>query len=139
MKNHIPKLKALHAAIEATLFTIHPKFDYSRLTNAIGLAARIVADYPGETEGWLYIGEFGHCRMDSLLVGAYWHFSQWHDGQYSPAYATLCSLGSVFDPGMTQGPKPQSSELDVFKALDAMARRANRMPVYSFREISITV
>ena len=139
MRNHIPKLKALQAAIEASLFTIHPKFDYARLTDAIGLAARIVADYPGETEDWLYIGESGACSLDSLIVGAYWHFSQWHEGQSSPAYATLCSLGSVFSPGMTNGPEPQSSEFDVFKALDAMARHANGMPVYSFREIALAV
>ena len=139
MQNHIPKLKALHAAIEATLFTIHPKFDYARLTHAIGLAARIVADYPGDNDDWLYIGEFGACGLDDLIVGAYWHFSQWYEGQSSPSYATLCALGSVFSPGMTQGPEPQSSELDVFKALDAMARRANGMPVYSFREIALAV
>lgn len=135
MNNHIPKIRALRKAIEATLFTIHPKFDYNRLTDAIDLLARIVHDYPSDSDDIWYIGEFSSCTVDSLIVGAFWHYTEWHDGQRSPSYKALCSLGTVFHPGMTDGPEPDSPEYDCYKALDIMARKANRMPVYRFTQI----
>lgn len=137
MNNHIPKIKALHRAIESTLFTIHPKFDYNRLTDAIDLLARIVHDCPKSDDGYEIwsIGESGWCTVDSLIVGAFWHYSEWYDGEWSPSYKALCSLGTVFNPGMSNGPEPDSSEYDCYKALDTMARKANGMPVYRFAQI----
>lgn len=51
------------------------------------------------------LGEFGECSLDSLLIGAYWALSEWHAGQWSPEYAALCAIGSIFDPGMTRQPE----------------------------------
>jgi hypothetical protein len=127
--------EALHRAIESTLFTIHPKFDYNRLTDAIDLLARIVHDYPGDGDDIWSIGESGYCDIGSMIVGAFWHYTEWHAGQWSPSYKALCALGTVFDPRMSNGPEPGSSEYDCFKALDTMARKANGMPVYRFAQI----
>ena len=139
MRNHIPKIKALHRAIEASLFTIHPVFTYSRLVDAIDLLARLVHDCPMSDDGYEIwnIGEFGSCTVESLIVGAYWHFSQWHEGQWSPGYRALSSLGTVFSPGCSSAPQRGEPEFDTFKALDAMARRALGEPVYSFVEITL--
>lgn len=139
MRNHIPKIRALHKAIESSLFHRVAPLNYAKVTQAIDLLARLVHDYPGETDDWLYIGEFGACSLDSLIVGAYWHFAQWHGGQSSPEYRALSALGDVFSPGMTSEPQRGDSEYDVYKALDFMARRAQGLPVYSFVTLEIGV
>lgn len=137
MQNHLPKIRALHSAIEKTLFTIEPVFTYNRLTEAIDLLARLVADYPGESDELWNIGEFGHCSLDSLIVAAYWHYSHWHDGQWSDAYLTYCNLGQVFKPGMTSEPRRGANEFDCYDQLNRMAKRENGLPVYSFAEITL--
>jgi hypothetical protein len=137
MKNHLPKIRALHSAIEKTLFTINPVFDYNRLTEAISLLARLIDDYPGESDELWNIGEFGHCSLDSLIVAAYWHYSNWHEGQSSDSYRALCNLGQVFKPGMSSEPKRGDNEFDCYVALNNMAKRANGKPVYSFAEITL--
>jgi hypothetical protein len=63
-----------------------------------------------ETETDWSIGEFEECSLGSLLVGAYWAFTEWHGGQYSSEHETLCILGTVYSPGMTAGPEPDSGE-----------------------------
>lgn len=47
------------------------------------------------------IGEFLECSLDNLIIGAYWALTEWHAGQYSPEYATLCKIGEIFSPGMS--------------------------------------
>ena len=143
MKNHIPKIQALHRAIISNLFHREPmpNWDYNRITQAIDLLARLVHDYPSDPNTENYelwnIGEFTEASLDSLIVGAYWHFTEWHDGQSSDSYRALCSLGLVFNPGMTNGPDRDSSEFDVFRELNNIAKRANGEPVYSFATIAI--
>ena len=143
MRNHIPKIQALHRAIISNLFHREPmpKWDYNRLTQTIDLLARLVHDYPSDPNTEAYelwnIGEFTEASLDSLIVGAYWHFSQWHEGQWSDSYRALCSLGTVFSPGMGSGPEPDSSEFDVFRELNNIAKRRNGLPVYSFATIEL--
>jgi len=137
MKNHLPKIRALHSAIEKTLFTIEPIFTYNRLTQAIDLLARLVHDYPGESDELWAIGEFGHCSLDSLIVAAYWHYSNWHNGQSSDSYTALSALGQVFKPGMTSEPLRGDNEYDCCDQLNRMAKRANGLPVYSFAGITL--
>jgi hypothetical protein len=137
MQNHIPKIRALHRAIESNLFhrNPEPRLSYYRLTHAIDLLSRIVHDYPGESDCIWSIGEAGSCTVDSLIVGAYWHFTEWHAGQNSDGYRALSNLGSVFSPGRTSGPEPDTTEDDVYRALDAIARKSYGMPVYRFASI----
>lgn len=137
MRNHIPKIKALHKAIESALFHIGPQLPYSKVTQALDLLARLVHDYPDDSSDLWAIGEFSSASLDSLIVGAYWHFSQWHNGQGSPEYRALSSLGQVFKPGCTSAPSRGENEYDVFQALDAMARRAQGRPVYRFCPITL--
>ncbi len=137
MNNHIPKIRKLHSVIESNLFhrNPEPRLSYSRLTHAIDLLSRIVHDYPGESDCIWAIGEFSGCSVDSLIVGAYWHFTEWHSGQSSDGYRALSNLGDVFSPGMTSGPEPDTTENDVYLALDAIARKSHGMPVYRFASI----
>lgn len=87
--------------IDRSLFYTTGTLDYDRLTDAIIKLANAVNDYDGDsTEMWL-IGEFRTCCLDELIIGAYWHYTEWHAGQYSDSYMALCAIGRVFDPGMT--------------------------------------
>lgn len=138
MQNHIPKIKALHQAIETSLFTTKPGLPYSKIVKAFDLLARLIDDYPGESEDWVYIGESGCCSLDSMIVAGYWHFSHWHAGQASPEYAALSSLGMIFSPGMSSEPRRNDNEFGCYKALDAMARREAGKPVYSFCPFSLS-
>jgi hypothetical protein len=133
----IPKIKALHGAIQKAVFTIYGDWDYPKVTQRITLLAQLIDAYPGASEDWLYIGESGYCCIDSLIVGAYWHYSNWHGGQSSPGYAALSALGRIFQPGMTSQPQRGDSEWECFKALDSMARRDAGKPIYDFVSISL--
>lgn len=136
MHNHIPKIRAIHRALMRELFTIEASWHYFKVTQAIDLLARLVHDYEFDNEHLWTIGQFDYATVDSLIVGAYWHYTEWHAGQSSPEYRALCALGTVYSPGMTNGPEPGTSEKDVYLALDRIARKANNMPVYRF-ELSI--
>lgn len=50
------------------------------------------------------LGEFDDCTLADLLIGAYWSLTEWHWGQWSPEYAALCAIGSIFSPGMSCSP-----------------------------------
>jgi hypothetical protein len=132
MRNHIPKIKALHRAIEKTLFYRNPPLTYAKTVQALNLLARLISDYPGDNDDWIYIGECSCISLDSLLVAAYWHLSHWYSGQWSDEYRALCAIGEIFSPGMSSEPVRGGSEYHCYKALDATARREAGLPVYSF-------
>lgn len=134
MNNHIPKIKALHTAIYKSIFFKEELLSYVKTVKALDLMARLIADYDGDNDDWIYIGEFT-CSMDSMLVAAYWHLSHWYSGQWSDEYRALCMIGQIFKPGMSNGPVRGDSEYYAYQCLDEMARRANGMPVYRFAQI----
>ena len=98
--------------------------DYDRVTDAIIILARAVhylddgSSNPDDDHDRLWcIGEGGECDLADFIVGAYWHYTEWHDGQYSPTYAALCSLGTVFQPGMSS----VESDNEAYIALNSLA------------------
>ena len=52
MRNHIPKIRAIHRALMRELFTIKASWHYSKVTQAIDLLARLVHDYPMSDDGY---------------------------------------------------------------------------------------
>ena len=110
-------INRLFKVIDNSLFTINGTLDYSRVTDALILLADTVHNFDGDcTELW-HIGENGACCLDDVIIGAYWHYADWHKGQYSIEYGALCSLRRVFDPQMTTG----STDNEAYLALEAMA------------------
>lgn len=97
MKN----INRLFTVIDNSLSRVTGKLDYTRITQAITKLANRIQAYDGETESIWYIGENGEYTLDDLIVGAYWHYTEWHGGQWSEEYAALSALGQVFNPGMT--------------------------------------
>lgn len=112
------RIVRIHGIIERSLFTIDPPLGYKKTMKAIEILAKLVHEFEGENDRLWYIGESGSCTVDSLIVGAYWFFSEYYNGMWSDEYRTQCTLGTVFKPGMTSGPEPDSSEADVYAALE---------------------
>ena len=81
-----------------------------------------------EETDW-FLGEFGDCTLDSFLVGAYWSLTEWHGGQYSPEYAALCAIGSIFSPGCTSPPaSDEEPERWPYVAVNNYFARKNERP-----------
>ena len=53
-----------------------------------------------------------------MIVGAYWFMADYHGGQSSKEYEALSVLGRVYKPGCSSGPENESTEQDVYEALE---------------------
>ena len=115
-------IKRYHQVIDNSLFMTTGSLDYDRVTDAIIKLATYIEDFEGDTESIWYIGEFTSACVSELIVGAFWHYTEWHDGMYSKGYRALSALGGVFDPGMTM---PENDN-EAFIALERMASEANQ-------------
>lgn len=109
------RIKALFNVIDRNLFFINPKLDYARITKAITKLANVINNTEDASYAW-YI-ESSHCDCASLIVGAYWHYTEYHTGQWSDGYAALSALGQVFSPGMS-GPEEDN---EAYKMLAEIA------------------
>jgi hypothetical protein len=122
MKN-LPKIKALFYEIDSALFTINGTLSYPEVTEKLTDMANLIHESDDMSDDgyelWS-LGESSNCALDSLIVGAYWHYSDWHGGQWSDAYAALCALGNVFSPGMSS-PADDEFENPAQSALNDMA------------------
>ena len=67
-----------------------------------------------------YIGESSEAALDDILIGGFWHFTEWHAGQSSLSYAALCAIGGIYSPGMESAPESDGG-LYTFEQLGAMA------------------
>jgi hypothetical protein len=116
MKPTLKNIKRLKNVIDKSLYTITGKLPYSRITDAITGLANLVTEYPDDSED-IWFMEDNYCGIASLIVGAYWHYTDWHAGQRSPEYAALSALGQVFNPGMSL---PEDDN-DAYRALNSLA------------------
>jgi len=71
------------------------------------------------------IGEFSEASLDSLLIGAYWSLTEWHGGQASEEYAALCSIGSIFSPGMSSPPDEDAPEFTAYELIGKHFEQGN--------------
>lgn len=117
-------IQRLFCLIDRQLFT-NGTLDYPRTAQAIRKLAEAVRTFDGDHNDLWNIGEFESCPLSDLIVGAYWHFAEWHGGQWSPGYAALCALGDVFSPGMS-GPEPDNA---AYLALETMANGVEPIPL----------
>jgi hypothetical protein len=115
-------IKRLFEVVNKALFYINSTLDYSRTVEAITLLANTVNEEETEEDVWS-IGEFDMASLDSLLIGAYWFFSDYHGGQNSEEYAALCAIGEVFNPGMSGGVEEDTAEKCVYKAFEDLFKQ----------------
>lgn len=118
-------IERLYKAAYRSIFTITGKLDYNRVTDCLIKLANTLEETETDETVW-YIGECDGCGLDNLIVGAYWHYTDWHGGQYSKGYAALCALGLIFSPGMANGPETDSSEQEAYDLLNDMAEKAQK-------------
>lgn len=109
MKVELEEITRLYGLIYAELFTIEPPAGEDLIQNITALA-NAVHDYDGDSEDWLYVGEFTESPLLDLIPGLYWSLTEWHGGQTSATYAAMCALGQVFFPGMSSAPNAPDEE-----------------------------
>ena len=85
--------------MESNLFRING--DEINLCKSINDLCKSILD---EDETNWEEGEFLECCLSDFIVGAFWAFTECHQGQSSESYGTLCRLGDIFSPGMGCGP-----------------------------------
>ena len=123
MKNEVKQIRRMFLTIDNSLFMTTGKLDYDRITEAITRLAELVKNDEGENESIWSIGEYRSCALPSLFVGAYWHYTEWHEGQYSDGYKALSALGRVFTPGMTSIESERGTgAYTAYEALEARAQ-----------------
>lgn len=103
-------IKSSYNSIYQSIFTINPVFSYKELAEKFTELANLINAYEGDNDDWLYEGEGNECQLSDMLVGAYWHYTNWHSGQDSDSYAALCALGEVYQPNMAQPPAEEPEE-----------------------------
>ena len=115
----IETITAIFKELETSIYTINPVLSYDDLAPEFISLCEAIEVFNGDTEEWIYIGESGYCSIDDLLIGAFWHFSEWHSGQNSLSYAALSALGGIYDPNMESA--PDEGENDCYDLLNGLA------------------
>ena len=123
--NRLNNINRLFRVIDNSLFMTTGNLNYDRITDAIISLARAIDNYDSdqyddESDKLWAIGEYGACGLADLIVGAYWHYSEWHAGQWSKGYAALSALGRIFTPNMSSLDS-DSPEFEAYQALESMA------------------
>lgn len=116
--------KRLFDVLHRNIATTKGTLDYDRVLEGLILLANTIDDGETDDSTWS-IGEFGFFSLPDLIVGAYWHLTEWHGGQDSKSYAAMCALGQVFSPGMSSGPEDGTGEYDAYTLLEEMAKGAS--------------
>ena len=117
MNIQLRHIRRLYNVIDNSLFTTTGQLDYGRITDGIIELANSVHNYDGDNDDLWSIGEMGICDLSDFIIGAYWHYTEWHAGQWSKGYEALSALGQVFSPGMSD-PEPDN---EAYASLNDMA------------------
>ena len=121
MDNQLRNIERLYSVAYNTIATINGRLSYERVTDCIIRLADMVAEKETPEFFLQETGEFNEFALDSLLIGAYWHFTEWHAGQSSKGYAALSSLGRIYSPGMETGPEQGTGERIAYELLHQLA------------------
>lgn len=110
-------IKRLFGVVSRALFRADSVLSYTRTLEAIERLVDEVRKTDTDESVW-YIGENECATLDALIVGTYWFLGDYHSGQGSIEYRVLSAIGGIYKPGMTCGPERDSSEEDVYDALE---------------------
>lgn len=124
MNRELKHIERLYGVINRSVFRIDGTLDYDRVTDAVIALCNAIDDYcrsyyrKGQDydDAVWYIGESAECALSDFIVGAYWHYSDWHAGQSSNGYAAMSALGQVFSPGMT-GPETDNTAYEMLNSM----------------------
>ena len=125
-------IERLYNVAYASIFTFTGKLSYDRVTDClIKLSNEIMETDTGESLWW-GIGESDEAGLDGLIIGAYWHYSEWHAGMYSNGYAALSALGRIYWPNMETGPETETGEHSAYTMLNELAENMAKRYVKEF-------
>jgi|SRR5690606_6037330 len=111
------KTQVMFEKLLVALFRQESELSYYQAVEAIReLAVSVKTDEETEWE----LGEFEEATLDNLLIGSYWFFVDYHGGQESPEYIAQSAISQVYKPGMSSGPEPETSKVDVYEAWEAL-------------------
>lgn len=121
MDNQLKNIQRLYSVAYNTIATINGRLSYERVTDCIIKLANLVAETETPEFFLQETGEFKEFALDSLLIGAYWHYEQWHNGQSSRGYRALSAIGRIYSPGMESEPEQGTGERIAFEQLHKLA------------------
>ena len=78
------------------------RMDYWDSMKEITLLAKLLLK-PEASDAW-WLGEGSEFSVSDLIIGAYWHFAEWHEGQPSQSYEALSLLSQLYQPNHERGP-----------------------------------
>jgi len=110
-------IKDILTVLSNEILSINATMSYDEITEVIISLCEAVKAIPRDEDIDWDMGEDLYCTLDGLIVGAYWHYTEWHVGERSLSYKALCALGSIFTPGMTE---PEYDN-DVYLSLHSLA------------------
>ncbi len=127
--NQLTDIKRVYKVIDSSLFNIKGTLDYDRVTDAVIKLAGLSHTIELLDDGYELwdIGEGGECALADFIIGAYWHYSEYHSGQSSKGYYALSLLGMVFDPNMTEMDN-DSPEFHAYQSLNELAAQYDPRP-----------
>jgi len=127
MKSEYKNIERFFDVVSRSLFRSTSKLGYKRTLESIERLAQEVLkrDTNEIAETMLYMGEGSEATLDAVIAGAYWFLADYHGGQNSLEYRVLSTLGEIYNPGMTSGPEPESSEKDVYEMLERLYNEAH--------------
>ena len=114
--------------IAAGRLSVNGRQQSTKLSNQqIGHFGRLAVINRGSGYEIWDIGEGGECALAYFIIGAYWHYSEYHSGQSSKGYYALSLLGMVFDPNMTEMDN-DSPEFHAYQSLNELAAQYDPRP-----------
>lgn len=118
-------VERLRNLIEKSVLNTDPPLSYDRTIEAIAVLGNACFRYHsnsslGKTEDWICLGQ-DIVPIDAIIIGSYWHLTEYHSGQFSNEYIALCSLSRIYSPIMCTGCEPESCEELVYNALNDLA------------------
>ena len=130
MRKSIRNVTRLYNVVYRSLFTINGRLSYDRLTDGIIKLAEMVQETRTGEFTLQEIGEFNEACLSDLIIGAFWHYTEHHDGQESKGYRALSELSGIYSPGMETGPEPETGEYSAYSML------ADMVPVYGIYNVT---
>ena len=110
-------LQELHLHIAKSIMSVEPVFTYAELHEKIIELCNLINKL--DDVDW-HDEQYGE-TLDSIVVGAFWHYSEWHGGQNDITYSALSQLGTIYSPGMTSGVEEGSGEESIYQQLEQLA------------------